>query len=276
VSSAGGSSRPRAIAVIPARYESTRLPGKPLLEAGGRSLIEHVYRQVRRARSIDAIVVATDDRRIAEAVAAFGGEARLTSPDHPSGSDRIGELLPGLDAEILVNVQGDEPEIDPETIDGLVAMLTSRPEIQVATAAVPFPADVDPADPNTVKVVLGAGGRALYFSRSLVPYPRAGAESVAPLLHLGIYAYRRDALSRFLALPVGRLEGTESLEQLRLLENGIPIAVVLAAAASPGIDTPEDLAAFRQRLESSPSAGSDIAVQTASPSPQGPDLSGIE
>lgn len=242
-----------AVAVIPARYASTRFPGKPLAKETGKFLIQHVCERVRQASSIQAVIVATDDRRICEAVESFGGVAKMTRDDHPSGTDRVAEIAADLDAEVIVNVQGDEPEIEPGSIDKLVAALTRDPDVPIATLACPFPADSDPSDPNAVKVAIDRKGRALYFSRSLVPYPRdAKGRPDAPgdwLLHLGIYAYRRDFLLKLASLEPTPLERREHLEQLRVLEHGHPIAVGLVDRAAIGIDTPEDYAAFVERCK---------------------------
>ncbi|HVP12746.1 MAG TPA: 3-deoxy-manno-octulosonate cytidylyltransferase [Phycisphaerae bacterium] len=240
-----------AIAIIPARYASTRFPGKPLLRDTGKYLIQHVCEQVGRARSIAEVIVATDDERIAEAVQSFGGRIAMTRADHPSGTDRVAEVARGLDAEIIVNVQGDEPEIEPGNIDKLVGLLVDDPTVRIGTLACPFPPGADPTDPNAVKVVLDARGRALYFSRSLIPYPRdtAGRPTTPGqwLLHLGIYAYRRPFLLDLAKLPPTPLEQREKLEQLRVLENGYTMAVGTVDKAAIGIDTPEDYAAFVAR-----------------------------
>jgi 3-deoxy-manno-octulosonate cytidylyltransferase (CMP-KDO synthetase) len=258
-------------AVIPARYASTRFPGKPLANETGKYLIQHVYEQVSRARSIAQVIVATDDERIRRAVQSFGGRAVMTRADHPSGTDRVAEVAAGLDAEIIVNVQGDEPEIEPGNIDKLVRLLADDAEVVIGTLACSFPAGADPRDPNAVKVVLDGRGRALYFSRALVPYPRdsGGAATVAQppsavcgtgvspvssgvggpwLLHLGIYAYRRDFLLRLAKLPPTPLEQVEKLEQLRALENGYAIAIAVVERSAVGIDTPADYAAFVERM----------------------------
>ena len=244
--------RMNAAAVIPARYASTRFPGKPLANETGKYLIQHVYEQVSRARSIAQVIVATDDERIRRAVQSFGGRAVMTRADHPSGTDRVAEVAAGLDAEIIVNVQGDEPEIEPGNIDQLVRLLADDAEVVIGTLACPFPAGADPRDPNAVKVVLDGRGRALYFSRALVPYPRdSGGVPTAGgpwLLHLGIYAYRRDFLLRLAKLPPTPLEQVEKLEQLRALENGYAIAIAVVERSAVGIDTPADYAAFVERM----------------------------
>ncbi len=242
-----------AVAVIPARYASKRFPGKPLADATGQPLIRHVYERVAQARTIARTLVATDDLRIAEAVRAFGGEVVMTRADHPSGTDRVAEVARGLDADILVNVQGDEPEIEPASIDRLVGLLESDPDCPIATLACPF-ANVpgsEPSDPAAVKVVCDRRGRALYFSRSRIPHQRdrdEPAEAPGPLLHVGVYAYRREFLLRLTGLTPTPLERTERLEQLRVLEHGFPIAVAIVDRAAVGIDTPEDYAAFVARM----------------------------
>jgi len=252
------------LAVIPARFASVRFPGKPLARETGKYLIQHVFERVRSARCIDRVLVATDDQRIADAVRSFGGEARLTRPDHPSGTDRVAEVATTerlLPADIVLNVQGDEPEIDPRSLDRLVERLrTAGEEASIATLAAPFRRDGphtgpgSPDDPNCVKVVVDQRGRALYFSRSLVPYPRGtGGRVDRPeswLLHLGVYAFRASELSRLCdrsAAPGGRLEQVESLEQLRWLERGWRIVVETVEHPFVGVDTPEDYAAFVRR-----------------------------
>ena len=227
------------VGAIPARYGSTRLPGKPLLPIAGRPMIEHVYERVSRARGLDRIVVLTDDERIARAVERFGGEWEMTPAECASGTDRIAHAARQWQAAAVVNVQGDEPLIDPEAVSRIAAHLAEHPGDPVVTLA----ADARPeeiGDPNAVKVVVDLAGYALYFSRATIPYPRqAGAAS--SLKHLGIYGYQREALLRLAALPQTPLERSESLEQLRALENGIRIRVLRAGNASPGVDTREDL-----------------------------------
>jgi 3-deoxy-manno-octulosonate cytidylyltransferase (CMP-KDO synthetase) len=240
------------VAIIPARYGSTRFPGKPLANKTGKFLIQHVYEQARAAQRIQRCLVATDDERIAAAVRSFGGEAEMTRADHTSGSDRLAEVvhgLPGKEDDIILNVQGDEPEIEPASLDRLVARLEADAGCPTATLACRFPPGSDPRDPNCVKVVLNGGGRALYFSRALIPYPRGGAaEGTAPwLLHLGVYAYRRNLLLAFAGWPPGPLERMEKLEQLRILEHGYGMAVEVVERASVGIDTPEEYEQFVAR-----------------------------
>ena len=240
------------IAIIPARYASTRFPGKPLAKDTGKFLIQHVYEQVRRAPVLDRVIVATDDDRIASAVASFGGECVLTRADHPSGTDRVAEVAQTLDCDIVLNIQGDEPEIEPDAVQALIAMLEGG-DSPMATLACGFDdlqrcgINADPRDPGCVKVVI-AQGRAIYFSRSLVPYPRNSvADCAGPYLHLGTYGYRREFLLQLAALKPTPLERIEGLEQLRVLEHGYSIAVGLVERAAVGIDTPEDYAAFVTR-----------------------------
>ena len=237
----------RTVAIIPARYASTRLPGKPLLADTGKPLIQHVVEAAAAAETIEAVYVATDDVRIFDAVKAFGGRPVMTAAGHATGTDRLAEAAErvGLaDDDVVVNVQGDEPEMDPASIDALVRLLleTGAP---MATLAAPLSSEAADS-PANVKVVLAADGAALYFSRAKVPFDRDGA---APqyLLHLGIYAYRKRFLAEYMALPPGQLEQAERLEQLRALQAGHRIAVAVVASASPGIDTPEDYAAFVAR-----------------------------
>lgn len=229
----------RIVAAIPARYASTRLPGKPLLPIAGRPMIEHVYRRVAEAPGLARVVVLTDDERIARAVAAFGGAWEMTPADCASGTDRIAHAARGWDAGAVVNVQGDEPLIDPQAVAALAAHLAAHPEDPMVTlAAEALPEEVD--DPHAVKVVCDRAGYALYFSRSTIPYRRQ-AGGPRPLKHIGVYGYQRATLLRLAALPPSPLETSESLEQLRALENGIRIRVLETRHPVPGVDTPEDL-----------------------------------
>ncbi|MGP1345473.1 MAG: 3-deoxy-manno-octulosonate cytidylyltransferase [Phycisphaerales bacterium] len=240
------------VAVIPARFGAQRFPGKPLARETGRYLVEHVWEGARSARLPGRVVVATDDRRILEAVEGFGGEALMTSADHPNGTARINEVgdLLGLgDDAILVNVQGDEPEMEGATVDAAIAALRDRAEVSMSTVASPFADGERVEDPNIVKVVLRGDGCAMYFSRAPIPYPRdgqrpAGAEA---LKHIGLYAYRRGFLRDYAGWGVSALERCESLEQLRVLDRGHAIAVAIAESRSQGIDTPEQYAAFVSR-----------------------------
>lgn len=243
--------RQLAIAVIPARYGSIRFPGKPLANQTGKPLIQHVVEAVGRARSIRSIVVATDDVRIRDAVTAFGGQAMMTRPDHPNGTSRIAEVVVALGpsaGDVIVNVQGDEPEIEAHLIDRIVAAMYADPDVPMATLASPFGDDEDPADPNIVKVVVDARHRALYFSRASIPCDRDGI-GVRPLKHVGVYGYRRKFLIDYVDLPATPLERIEQLEQLRALEHGHAIAVVEATVRHHGIDTPGQYEALVQRVK---------------------------
>ena len=225
--------------IIPARYASSRFPGKPLALLAGKPMIQHVWEKA-IASSADVVAVATDDERIAEAVRNFGGTAIMTSPDHPSGTDRIAEAARAFSGvETVINIQGDEPLIPTELVDELIRLMTSDRSVEMATVAVP--ADRKKMTENNVKVVFGATGNALYFSRSEIPFVRQGGEDPGCFLHWGIYAYRKDILERFVQLPPGKLENSEKLEQLRALENGISIKVVTTELTTIGVDTPEDL-----------------------------------
>jgi len=237
----------RTVALIPARFASTRFPGKALVEIAGRPMIEHVYRRAAAAGSVDAVAVATDDVRIAEAVTAFGGHVVMTGAHHESGSDRIAEAARQLTCDVIVNVQGDEPLISPEAIDAAVAPLLAEASVVMSTLAAPMadPRDVD--DPNVVKVVLDLQGDALYFSRASIPHVRSPGP--VPLRHIGLYAYRRTFLLQFSGWPRTPLEQTESLEQLRVLEHGFRIRTVVTPYESIGVDTPGDLTRVRAALE---------------------------
>jgi len=231
-----------AIAIIPARFQSTRLPGKPILKIEGKTLIEHVYRRVKLAKSVDRILVATDDARVADVVAGFGGVAVMTSPHHQSGTDRLGEAAKGLpDTALVVNVQGDEPMIEPEAIDRAVSA-ASLADAEMVTLMTRMTSIADIADPNRVKVVVDRLGRALYFSRS--PIPSSGTT----FLHLGLYVYRAGFLKQFTQMERTPLEIAERLEQLRVLEHGYRIRVVEVESASWGIDTPADVEKFESIL----------------------------
>jgi len=246
------------VGVIPARFASTRLPGKALLSETGRPLIQHVVEAARRAQSLQRIIVATDDPRIAEAVAKMGGEFMMTRADHPTGTDRVAEVAARLEAaRIIVNLQGDEPEVSGATLDRVVSLLENDPEALMATLATPILDESIYRDPACVKVVCSRRGRALYFSRSPIPHHRDGLTDPATIttpiahLHLGLYAYRRDFLLELGSLPPSPLEAAEKLEQLRVLEAGYPIAVGVVAEPSIGVDTPEDYRRFVARWRAS-------------------------
>lgn len=237
----------KAVIIIPARMASTRFPGKVLADRTGKPLIRHVFEAASRAGSAGRVVIATDDARVAAAAKAFGAECVMTRADHPNGTSRLAEAadLLGLgDGETVVNVQGDEPELEPALVDAAVGALGDSP---MATVAVPFGPDEDASNPNLVKVVVRGDGRAMYFSRALVPHARDG-RGVAPLKHVGLYAYRRSFLATYLTLPETDLERTEQLEQLRVLWHGHEIAVAVRDVRTHGgIDTPEQYDAFVAR-----------------------------
>jgi 3-deoxy-manno-octulosonate cytidylyltransferase (CMP-KDO synthetase) len=232
------------LAIIPARYHSTRLPGKALLDIAGHPMIEHVYRRASSAHSIDAVVVATDDERIASAVERFGGTAQLTSSSHPSATDRVAELADTVPCRMIVNLQGDEPLIDPGVIDATIAPMLADPSIEMATPARPIHAS-DLENPHVVKVVTDRNGFALYFSRAPIPFDRDGRGTTIARAHIGLYVYRRDTLLRLARLAPTPLEQVESLEQLRALEHGIRVKVVDTTYESVGVDTAEDLERVR-------------------------------
>jgi 3-deoxy-manno-octulosonate cytidylyltransferase (CMP-KDO synthetase) len=236
-----------ATVVIPARYASTRFPGKIVAAATGKPLVQHVVDQVRKCKRVRRILVAADDPRIARALAPYGTDVVMTAPDHPSGTDRIAEVARQLDDSVIVNVQGDEPEIEPDIVDGLIGLIDEK--TPMATAAAPL-ASAEVKNPNLVKVVLGRMDQALYFSRSPIPYYRDSAGLAAPTywLHLGIYAYQRSFLLEYAGWAPTPLEQAEKLEQLRVLEHGRTLRVLKVDRASHGIDTPEQYNAFLQRF----------------------------
>jgi 3-deoxy-manno-octulosonate cytidylyltransferase (CMP-KDO synthetase) len=234
------------IAIIPARYDSSRLPGKALAEIAGVPMIVRVWRQARRANSIERVIVATDDERIARVVRAAGGEAEMTASTHQSGTDRIAEVAERIPAEIYLNVQGDQPFVAPADLDALAAPMIADPALAMATLATPIIDEEEWYNPNKVKVLCDARGDALYFSRSPIPYARDGGIPAIARRHIGVYAYRRDFLMAFAALEPGVLEQIEKLEQLRALERGYRIRVVASVAPSLEVDTPADLARANQ------------------------------
>jgi 3-deoxy-manno-octulosonate cytidylyltransferase (CMP-KDO synthetase) len=233
------------VGIVPARYASTRFPGKPLALIAGKPLIQHVVEQCQKAKSLSEVIVATDDTRIWEVAQNFC-RVEMTRPDHPSGSDRIAEVAGRCPCDAVVNIQGDEPLMDPKVIDAVAGAL-ARDEMSTAATRIQSADELD--NPNVVKVVVNAAGRALYFSRRTIPYLReaasgSGTEQLAAfafLKHLGIYGYRREALLRLVKFPVSPLENAEKLEQLRALDNGIQIAVVKVDYDSVGVDVPGDV-----------------------------------
>ena len=240
----------KIVVCIPARYASTRFPAKVLAHDTGKNLNQHTWEQARKAKLPQRVVIAADDERIVQAARTFGAECVLTSPNHQSGTDRIAEAVGKSDAEIVINVQGDEPQINPEHIDYLARLLLDHPDAPMATLAAAFTTREQIADPNVVKVVLDAKGKAIYFSRSVIPYDRerAGVGDVGHYLrHIGVYAYRKDFLLRITSLPQTPLEKLEKLEQLRAIENGYTILVCKVEHTCEGIDTPEQYAAFVNR-----------------------------
>jgi len=227
--------------ILPARWGSSRFPGKPLHLIAGKPLIQHVWERCRQCSRLDGLMVATDDSRIEDAVLSFGGQVAMTSTNHPTGTDRLAEALQSLpETSHVVNIQGDEPLIDPALVDSLAGLMADEPDLDMATAANPLdPSDPAVNDPNVVKVVTALDGRALYFSRSPLPFFRHAVEALPVYRHKGIYAYRRDFIETFVTWPPSPLERAESLEQLRALENGASIKVVPTHDTSPGVDTLE-------------------------------------
>jgi 3-deoxy-manno-octulosonate cytidylyltransferase (CMP-KDO synthetase) len=245
----------QVLAVIPARFASSRLPGKALLSLAGKPMVQHVYERVGRAKKVSRVVVATDDERIAQAVRGFGGEAMMTRSDHRSGTERVAEVAAKISADVYINVQGDEPLIEPAAVDALAEIFSedTDAEIQVATLCVPITNPADIMDPNVVKVVLDFQGDALLFSRAPIPWVREEAARVHArhCKHLGVYAYRREPLLEFPTLPPGDLEKLEQLEQLRFLENGYKIRVAETPFDSVSVDVPEDVARVEKILKGS-------------------------
>ena len=240
---------PEVTAIIPARWASTRFPGKPLVKLRGKPLVQHVWERAQRAKLVDRVIVATDDMRIAEAAFDFGAEVALTSSKHPTGTDRLAEVAARLkSAPVILNVQGDEPDIAPSTIDRLAKALQDDPSLGMVTAANPITDRADIANPNVVKVVTDLAGRALYFSRSTIPHDRDGRGGINYLRHQGIYGYRRKVLLDFVKWKPTPLEKAEKLEQLRALEHGVSIGVIVVKKSSVGVDVPADLARAARAL----------------------------
>ena len=244
-------SDPKVVVVIPARYGSTRLPGKPLVSLGGKPMIQHVYERARRAQTVQEVLVATDDQRILDAVQSFGGEARMTRCDHRTGTERIAEVAAHESGDIFVNVQGDEPLIDPLAIDTAVGALLEEPAAQIATVATLIRHAGDIMDPNVVKTVLDFEDNAMYFSRAPIPWIRDTQQKlhVKYWKHLGLYVFQRDALLEYPTLPQGELEKIEQLEQLRWLENGWHIRVAEVAHDAVSVDVPDDVARVERFLK---------------------------
>jgi 3-deoxy-manno-octulosonate cytidylyltransferase (CMP-KDO synthetase) len=230
----------RILGVIPARFASSRFPGKALAPLAGKPILQHVYERASQARYLSKLVIATDDDRIAKTARSFGAQVQMTRPDHLSGTDRVAEVASSDHAQVIVNIQGDEPLIDPAAIDAAALALLDDPELPMATLKkrIEIPSEVD--NPNVVKVVSDLAGDAIYFSRWAIPYMRDGG-GIVHFKHIGLYVYRREFLLAYSGLPVGPLEQAERLEQLRAIENGYRIRVVETEYESLGVDTPEDL-----------------------------------
>jgi 3-deoxy-manno-octulosonate cytidylyltransferase (CMP-KDO synthetase) len=240
----------RILGVIPARFASTRFPGKALARIAGKSMLEHVFERAAQARYLTNVVIATDDERIRDEAQRFHAPVRMTRSDHVSGTDRVAEVASADNAQIIVNIQGDEPLIDPAAIDATVLSILDHAEIPMGTLKkrIEDPAEID--NPNVVKVVTNLAGNAIYFSRSTIPYVR-GDEGLTRFKHIGLYVYRRDFLLSYSDLPIGPLEKAERLEQLRALENGYSIRVVETEYESMGVDTPEDFERVSKLYETS-------------------------
>lgn len=232
---------PKILGVIPARYASSRFPGKALAIIGGRSMLAHVHERVAMSRYLTGVIIATDDDRIADEARRIGARVRMTRPDHPSGTDRVAEVASAERAELIVNIQGDEPLIDPVAIDTALLPMLDDPSLPMGTLKkrIEDPGEIE--NPNVVKVVVDRNDNAIYFSRSTIPYVRPDGDAPVHYKHIGLYVYRRDFLLGYSGLPIGPLERAERLEQLRALENGHTIRVVETEYDSLGVDTPEDL-----------------------------------
>lgn len=241
----------KVVVVIPARYGSTRLPGKPLVQLAGKPMIQRVYERAKLAKQANQVIVATDDERIVKAVEAFGGEARLTRTDHRTGTERVAEVAAHVEGDIFVNVQGDEPLLDPAAVDTAVSSLLEEPAASISTVATPIKTPGDIMDPNVVKTVLDFDGNALYFSRAPIPWVRDTASKtlVRHLKHLGLYVFQREALLEYATLPQGELERIEQLEQLRWMENGWKIRVAEVEHDAVSVDVPEDVGRVEKLLQ---------------------------
>lgn len=241
----------KVVVVIPARYASTRLPGKPLVPLSGKPLVQRVYERAKLAARADRVIVATDDARIVKVVEEFGGEARMTRSDHRTGTERVAEVAAHEGGEVFVNVQGDEPLLDPVAVDTAIGSLLEEPAAAISTVATPIKTPADIMDPNVVKTVLDFDGNALYFSRAPIPWVRDTVSriQVRHLKHLGLYVFQRDALLEYPTLPQGELERIEQLEQLRWLENGWKIRVAEVEHDAVSVDVPEDVARVEKLLK---------------------------
>ncbi len=244
-------SPPKVVIVIPARYGSTRLAGKPLISLAGKPMIQRVYERAKLAEKADRVIVATDDERVVKAVEGFGGEARMTRTDHRTGTERVAEVAAHVAGEVFVNVQGDEPLLDPTAVDTAVNALLEQPAAAISTVATAIKTPTDIMDPNVVKTVLDFENYALYFSRAPIPWVRDAASKihVRHLKHLGLYVFQRDALLEYPTLPQGELERIEQLEQLRWLENGWRIRVAEVEHDAVSVDVPEDVARVERLLQ---------------------------
>ena len=240
------------VVVIPARYESTRLPGKVLAKDTGKFLVQHTYERAKKAKCVQKVIIATDSQKVVDACNLFGAECVMTSPDHQSGTDRIAEAVANIDADIIINLQADEPEIDPDCIDELAGLLKDNPDADMATLVAPFEDVAQIADPNVVKCITDSNGRAIYFSRSVIPYSRDDAgigNKDMYLRHLGIYAYRKDFILTITKKAQTPLELSEKLEQLRAVECGFSIITAKVRHCWEGIDTPEQYKRFVERMK---------------------------
>lgn len=239
----------KAVGIIPARWASTRFPGKPLHLIANKPLLRHVWERCRRAKKLDDVIIATDDMRIAEAAFDWGAQVAMTSPKHQSGTDRVAEVArKARQFGLIINIQGDEPLLEPALLDRFVDELRSNRKIDIVTAAHPFESAAEASSPHQVKVIVDLDGNAIYFSRYAIPFPRNRAATIKYLRHQGIYGFRRKALLDFVRWKPTPLERAESLEQLRALENGVMVHVLVTKHGSPGVDTPADAKALEQKL----------------------------
>ncbi|HWY51731.1 MAG TPA: 3-deoxy-manno-octulosonate cytidylyltransferase [Chthoniobacterales bacterium] len=239
----------KAVGIIPARWASTRFPGKPLHLIANKPLLRHVWERCRGAKKLDAVIIATDDMRIAKAAFDWGAEVAMTSPKHQSGTDRIAEVArKARQFDLIINIQGDEPLLEPSLLDRFVKTLRSNRKIDIVTAAHPFESTAEASSPHQVKVIVDLNGNALYFSRYAIPFPRNRAAAIKYLRHQGVYGFRRQALLDFVRWKPTPLERAESLEQLRALENGVKVHVLVTKHGSLGVDTPADAKALEQKL----------------------------